>query len=33
MMVTKLPHPYKDHPEPFKWDESKLDDIDEIYDW
>jgi hypothetical protein len=33
MMVTKLTHPYKDHPEPFNWDEDRLDEIDELYEW
>lgn len=33
MLVTKLTHPYKNHPEPFKWDEDRLDEIDELYEW
>lgn len=33
MLVTKKAHPYKNHAEPFNWDEDRLDDIDELYDW
>lgn len=32
-MATKLSHPYKEHPEPYKWPEDKLDEIDELYEW
>jgi hypothetical protein len=33
MLVTKSTHPYKNHPEPLKWDEDRLDEIDELYEW
>lgn len=32
-MTTKLSHPYKDHPEPWKWDNDRIDEIEEIYEW
>jgi hypothetical protein len=32
-MTTQLAHPYKDHPEPYKWVEEKIDDIDELFEW
>jgi hypothetical protein len=31
--VTKFSHPYKDHPEAWKWPKEFEDDIDELYDW
>jgi len=32
-MTTKLSHPYKDHPEPWKWPKERENDIEELYQW
>ena len=33
MMNPKFSHPYKDHSEPYQWDDDKIDDIDELHEW
>lgn len=32
-MNPQISHPYKDHPEPYKWPDDKHDEIEELYEW
>jgi hypothetical protein len=31
--MTSLSHPYKDHPENYRWPEDKVQDVENFYEW